>query len=140
VGIDAVTEQVKRKLLGDRTGVCGLLLHGMGGVGKSTLAERVSTELKSSFPGGVFWVRIDRSASLDDVPGKLMKAQQGLLQRLEKQAVEQPETVDDGQRRLRAALQQKQQRPLLLVIDNVPEFSGGLQRMLPEVGSILANG
>ena len=131
---------MQRKLLGDRKGVRGLLLHGMGGVGKSTLAERVSTELKSSFPGGVFWVTIARPASHSELAGKLIDAQQVLLQQLNDQALHPPESVSYGQRQLEVALKQKQQA-LLLVIDNVPEFDGSVRQMLPDdLGSILADG
>jgi tetratricopeptide (TPR) repeat protein len=63
IGRDSQLAELKHILLdGGQAVVCGL--RGMGGVGKTSLAARLAHHLRTGFPDGVLWARLDTSDTL----------------------------------------------------------------------------
>jgi tetratricopeptide (TPR) repeat protein len=63
VGRSIELEELKRALLeGGRARIYEL--HGMGGVGKTSLAAHLAYQVRDQFPDGVLWARLDTSDSL----------------------------------------------------------------------------
>jgi CO dehydrogenase nickel-insertion accessory protein CooC1 len=114
-------------------GVRGLLLHGMGGVGKSTLATLMAYYLQSTtaFPGGVYIVSVQTATQYAADANTLLVAQTSLLRSITKQNESEPSSLERGASRLKDALQAVKDGPVLLVIDNVPEAGSGLGELLP---------
>jgi cytidylate kinase len=115
-------------------GVQGLLLHGIGGAGKSTLATMLTRHLQQSgvFAGGVFKVTVQAEVQYAADSDTLLTAQHSLLEQVTGKAERRPGTIDEGAQILAAALKEKiAQGAVLLVIDNVPEGSGGILGLLP---------
>lgn len=117
----------------------GLLLHGMGGVGKSTLATLLANQIESAgaFPGGVYMVSVQTETQyLADI-NTLLCAQQRLLSAITKQKESMPATLDVGAQHMEYELQRLMAdhgavpRPVLLIIDNVPEGGSGIGELLP---------
>lgn len=63
IGRDSQLAELKRLFLdGGQAVICGL--HGMGGVGKTSLAAHLAHHLRADFPDGVLWARLDTSDTL----------------------------------------------------------------------------
>lgn len=63
VGREREMEAIQAVLLnGSQLKVCSL--HGMGGVGKTSLAARLAYRLRPHFPDGVLWARLDTSDTM----------------------------------------------------------------------------
>lgn len=63
VGREREMDLLKDALLsGRRMAICSL--QGMGGVGKTALAAHLAYQLRTSFPDGVLWARLDSSETL----------------------------------------------------------------------------
>lgn len=116
-------------------GVRGLLLHGMGGVGKTTLATLLANHLQKTgaFPGGVYIVFVHATTQYAADANTLLAAQTSLLGAITKQNEPRPPSLGVGAKLLEDALQQiGVDRPVLLVIDNVPEGNNGIGELLPQ--------
>jgi hypothetical protein len=101
------------QLLTDESNHSLVLLHGMGGIGKTTLAKAVFNQLKAgnrTLP--CCFVRLDPDMKVDDV----VKQQQQLLQELARYKGDTTRRADKGQQLLAEQLGGK---TVLLVVDNV---------------------
>lgn len=116
-------------------GVRGLLLHGMGGAGKTTLASMLTSHLEQSgaFPGGVYKASVQSEVQYMADTNTLLAAQRTLLEQVTGNNEKKCGALDVGAQILAEALKAKMgQGPVLLVVDNVPEGSGGIQGLLPQ--------
>ncbi|WIA28314.1 hypothetical protein OEZ86_010865 [Tetradesmus obliquus] len=116
-------------------GVRGLLLHGMGGAGKTTLASMLTSHLEQSgaFPGGVYKASVQSEVQYMADTNTLLAAQRTLLEQVTGNNEKKCGALDVGAQILAEALKAKmEQGPVLLVVDNVPEGSGGIQGLLPQ--------
>jgi len=136
-GIADAVPELEQLLNPAAGGVKGLLLHGMGGIGKSTLAHQVAVALqdKQLFPGGVFKVEVQPDMQERATEGLLKNAQCKLLQQLTDKQQQQMYSLEDGAAKLREALKElsKAGKAVLVLVDNVPEDSRGIRGLLPEV-------
>lgn len=63
VGREAAMRELERILLhGRHVAICNL--HGMGGVGKTSLAAHLAYRLRPQFPDGVLWARLDTTDTM----------------------------------------------------------------------------
>jgi ABC-type transport system involved in cytochrome bd biosynthesis fused ATPase/permease subunit len=142
-GRDELVKELHMQLL-PGAGVQGLLLHGMGGAGKSTLATMLSRHLQQSgvFAGGVFRVTVLQDIQYRADSSTLLAAQQRLLSDITAKSELLPASLDEGAQQLADALSQNMgDGPVLLVIDNVPEGHGGILGLLPrKLDKCLAEG
>ena len=95
--------------LGVTSSAPGLGLHGMGGMGKSVLAQALCHDdaLRRAFPDGIAWVALGQTPDLLAVRNRLLRLLDPRAQPAEKQV--------EGTTRLRETLQD---RRALLVIDD----------------------
>ena len=113
------------------TGPGAVVLSGMGGVGKSLLAQEYALRYAGGFPGGVFWLYAGGDASPQDDPDAPARAEALELSRREQvrsfavsllglEAVTQLEKMSpaDVDIVLRNAL--KEREPCLWVVDDLP--------------------
>jgi tetratricopeptide (TPR) repeat protein len=108
-------------------------VRGLGGVGKSLLAEEYALRFGAAYPGGVFWLRAfgDGEGSLDAEAREAERERQleGFLARLG------IEVADSDSEKVRGVLARwlgQQSRPSLWVVDDLPSGLDG------EVGRWLA--
>jgi tetratricopeptide (TPR) repeat protein len=87
-----------------------IIRGGLGGLGKSALASKVADDLRTSFPDGVFWLRIDEA----DAESQILTLLASLDERL-------PDRVSELGVRAKANLlwSQLSTRRALVVLDNV---------------------
>jgi nucleoside-triphosphatase THEP1 len=127
-------------------GVLGVLLHGMGGVGKSTLATLLAHHLESAgaFPGGIFMVPVQNNAQYEADTDTLLGVQHRLLSAVMGRKAYKPTSLEVGAKLLEHELQQLMRigaGPVVLVIDNVPEGDSGIGELLPaDLKDCLADG
>lgn len=145
-GIDEVANTAAQLLLQpfsatETHDVRGLLIHGMGGIGKTELLDYLIKTLNTPkdsqlrFPGGVLNCAVPRLLAVTDKESALMSAQRELLQCLSDCGISIKQsfgTVAQGRELLRDALhKQKAKGSVLIVVDGVPEFGSGIDNMLP---------
>ncbi|XP_072034460.1 apoptotic protease-activating factor 1-like [Amphiura filiformis] len=105
--------QCKMKVIKDKIG--WVMVHGMGGIGKSVLAAealRNSKILANCFPGGVFWLSIGQVDK-----NKLLMKVQNLCARLDQEPNPPPYNIDEGKDRLRTIFLEQHPRSLLVLDD-----------------------
>jgi ATPase subunit of ABC transporter with duplicated ATPase domains len=132
-GRDELVNELHMQLL-PGAGVRGLLLHGMGGAGKTTLATMLAEHMEQSgvFAGGVYRVSVTADVHYAVDKDTLLTAQHRLLELVTRGFERRPHSLDEGAKALAQALNsQKAAGPVLLVIDNVPEGSSGILGLLP---------
>lgn len=124
VGRKQEMQQLSEDLLHNgRATICGV--RGMGGVGKTMLAAHLSYALKTKFPDGVLWARLDTSdtmsilTSFADAFGK---------------SVSQYQDIDTRATAVRALLAHKR---VLIILDNA-EDSTQVRPLLPPSDSACA--
>lgn len=138
-GRDDLVRQLWLELLSG-AGVRGLLLHGMGGVGKSTLATLLAHHLEKAgaFPGGVYMVSVQTRAQYAAHEDTLLAVQLELLGAISQNNERKPSSLDVGAQLLEDELcrisknENDAPRRVLLVIDNVPEGGSGIGELLPQ--------
>lgn len=130
----------RNRVLADLTSILrktrSAALHGMGGVGKTSLALHVAHVLEGEFPGGVFWGDLAEHSGL---PGPILRGWSLALSGIT--------SVHEEGRELalhtRSLLDRRQRLsgPLLVLIDDVrPEWlesAALLRRTIPDGGSVL---
>lgn len=111
-------------------------LHGMGGVGKTSLALRVAKELAGDFPGGVFWADLGEHSG---VPGPILRGWSLVLSGIPSDHEEARELAVHARDLLDR--RQRLSGPLLVLIDDVrPDWVESavlLRRTVPDGGSVL---
>ncbi len=91
-------------------------LVGMGGIGKTLLAEEYALRFAAAYPGGVFWLRAAGSDGTLDAPALDAERQRQFLQLALELGLE---PTEDVERALAVALENR--RPALWVVDDLPE-------------------
>lgn len=113
------TELTKlRQLLQSERHLAIVGLFGMGGVGKTSLAARLAYELRSRYPDGVLWVRLDGSSTMANLT--LLAGSYGV-------DVSRYTTIESRSAVVRGLLADKR---VLLVLDNA-ENSDQVTPLLP---------
>jgi DNA-binding SARP family transcriptional activator len=107
-----------------------LLITGMAGVGKTTLALRYANELAHEYPDGQLYVNL-RGFDATAAPTDPLDALRDMLEGLGVPAQGQPESVDGRSGLLRSILSQKQ---VLVVLDNAHGYRQ-LEPLLPGAGA-----
>jgi hypothetical protein len=121
VGREVELEDLKRNLLNNgHAAICGV--HGMAGVGKTSLAAHIAYQLRSHFPDGVLWARLDTSDTLA-ILGQFADAYG--------KDVRQHNDIESRAAIVRSLLEKKQ---ALIVLDNA-ENSAQVRPLLPPTGS-----
>lgn len=120
VGREAEQKQVRQALLKEKR-VCALV--GMGGVGKSTLAVYMAHRLRSRFPDGILWARVNGEESLMELLRSFAMAYG--------RDVSEYSSLDTRSAVVREVLANKD---ALIILDNI-ENSGELHALLPSEGN-----
>jgi len=126
----AIREQLLRLVEPTHGLTAGLGLHGMGGAGKSVMAQALCHDdvVRAAFPDGIAWVAVGQQPDLLPLQNRVL--------RLLAPAEPPGETVAEALRKLRAALST---RKVLLVVDDIWDArhfeqafdaAGGMSRVL----------
>jgi len=100
-----------------------VLIHGQGGIGKTTLAAQYALKHKADYPGGVLWLRC-RSGSTS-IPSQI---EQFLTEQL---LVDRPQTSDTTER-VKVLLRKwaRREQPVLIIFDDL-QSSEAIEDYLP---------
>jgi len=107
-----------------------LLITGMAGVGKTTLALHYAAELAHEYPDGQLYVNL-RGFDATAAPTDPLDALRDMLEGLGVPSQRQPESVDGRSGLLRSILSQKQ---VLVVLDNAHDYRQ-VEPLLPGAGA-----
>ena len=124
------------RLTAGRAGPAVALVRGLGGVGKTLLAEEYALRFGAAYPGGVFWLRAygshedDRPTTFEELAADHDRQIRAIAARLG--LVVADRNPDEVQGALAAALQDRGQS-CLWVVDDLPD---GLE--VPQVQALLA--
>ena len=121
VGREAETEALKALV---RQNDVVVLRGGLGGIGKSALASKVAHELRSEFPHGVLWLRVDEG----DADSRLVT----LLASLDEHLVERARELNT-QAKANLYSSQMSVRKALVILDNAETFEQ-LEHLIPAQG------
>jgi hypothetical protein len=133
VGIDAKVEELAQRMTAAGSNRHVVLLHGMGGIGKTTLARAVLNRLHDKCPTmPCCFVALDPVMA----DAQLMDKQRQLLARLAGEAAPPLDSLERGRQQLAEKLRGKR---VLVVVDNV--WGDQLELLLPEgIGEVLGEG
>ena len=120
VGRQQEQSEIRQALLDNKT-ICALV--GMGGIGKSTLAQQMAHQLRNHFPDGVLWARVNGEGSLMEILRSFAAAYG--------RDVGEYNDRDSRSRIVRELLANKK---ALIVLDNI-ENSVELNTLLPPMGT-----
>ena len=124
-GRQPLIEEIETYLLGNEGRVATLV--GMGGIGKSAIANRLAYQLRDHFPDGIFWVDLRHLAERqDNIDSFLISYIAAIIQTFAP-GFDQTENIDLLSAQLRNIMANNR---LLLVIDNV-EAAQQLKPFLP---------
>ncbi|XP_057464545.1 disease resistance protein RUN1-like isoform X1 [Actinidia eriantha] len=115
IGMDSRTKHINWWFKNRTTGVGILVICGMGGIGKTTIAKVVYNSNCGRFDASSFLTNI---REISKVPNGLVRLQRQLLSSILKKEEHKVNDVDDGCRRLQYVLTNKR---VLLVLDDVDE-------------------
>ena len=120
VGREKIIRRITKKLLApDDAPIC--VLQGMAGTGKTTMAARLAYDLRTHFPDGVLWARLDTSDTMA-IAATFAEAYGG--------SISQYDDLASRSRMMRGLLAEKR---ALIILDNAIS-SAGVEPLLPPTG------
>ena len=115
-----LVEKVRKKLYKLKDSDGWVLIHGLGGFGKSTLAAesvRCASLLQNVFPDGVFWLSVNKMSSKGEVDkSKLLEKLQNLIRRVDKNEKQLP-NIEAASDHLQEVMLDQHPRSLLILDD-----------------------
>ena len=115
-----LVEKVRKELYKLKDSEGSVLIHGLGGFGKTTLAAesvRCASLLQDVFPGGVFWLNVNKMSSEGEVDkSKLLEKLQNLIRRVDKNK-DQPPNIEAATEHLQVVMEEQHPNSLLILDD-----------------------
>ncbi|GIF07400.1 NB-ARC domain-containing protein [Actinoplanes siamensis] len=136
-GDGLVERTAMRARLRERLRAGDVALHGIGGIGKTTLARQVARDLGDEFPGGVLWAAVGQETTGPALAALIT----GLLDRL---TGDRPGVVTPARAGQLLAAELRRRPPTLLIVDDVwtreqlgPFLGGGRLLITTRVSGLL---